>query len=95
MLRRYGANTYPGNGVHGLCIIVDRKGMLSEQDVVLCVPIIRASRPSSIPEQTSGAIGPYDLRGITCQCSGRVRLLNNSYPTWRSLSGLKYGRSPS
>jgi hypothetical protein len=38
MLRRYGANTYPGKGVHGFCIIVDRKGMLSEQDVVLCVP---------------------------------------------------------
>jgi hypothetical protein len=38
VLRNYGANMDPGRGVRGLCIIVDCKGMLSEQEVVLCVP---------------------------------------------------------
>ena len=38
MFRRYDANLYPGKGVQGSCIIVDGKGMLSEQAVVLCVP---------------------------------------------------------
>lgn len=46
MLRRYGTSMNPGKGVHGLCIIVDRKGMLSEKDVVLCVPYYQ--NPTSI-----------------------------------------------
>ena len=45
-LRRYGTSMNPGKGVHGLCIIVDRKGMLSEKDVVLCVPYYQ--NPTSI-----------------------------------------------
>jgi hypothetical protein len=60
-------------------------------EATVCLPLV--NDPSKEGERAwQTALG---LNKILCQFYGPKWTSNNSYPTWRSLSGLKNGRSPS